>query len=104
MANKLYHVNTMQTGTAHVVWSFSTSDPSDPFGESVRFHDYKGALCLNLLGGFTDPPSDPDDLQSFDFRVSNVSLLNNADSLQHGLCSYQVSLVVFLYIHAGYHP
>ena len=77
IATKFYHMNTMQTGTARVVWSFSMSDPSDPLGESARFHDYQGSLSLNLLGGFTSPPSDPDDLQSFDFTVSNVSLLNN---------------------------
>ena len=75
---KFYHVNTIQTGTARVVWSFSTSDPFDPLGKTARFHNYQGSLSLNLLGGFTNPPSDPDNLQSFDLRVSNVSLLNNA--------------------------
>ena len=64
----------MQTGTDRVVWSFSTSDPSDPLGETASFHNYQGSLSLNLLGGFTNPPSSPDNLQSFDFRVLNVSL------------------------------
>ena len=66
-----------------MVWSFSSSDPSDPFETSAWSHDYQGSLSLNLLGGFTNPPSDPDDVQSFDLRVSNVSLLNDANSLQH---------------------
>ena len=65
-----------------MVWSFSTSDPSDPCGESASIHNYQGSLSLNLLGGFTNPPSDPDDVQSFDLRVSDVSLPNNAMIVQ----------------------
>ena len=84
MATMFYHVNTMQTGTARVVWSFSTSDPSDPLGKSASFHNYQGSLSLNLLGGSTNLPSDPDDVQSFDIRVLNVSLENiNANTPQH---------------------
>lgn len=59
--------------TVRVVWAFNTNDPSDLLsGSSSNVHDYKGSLSLNLLGGLTNPPPAPDDLQSFDMLVSNV--------------------------------
>ena len=37
-------------------------------------HDRRGELSLNLLGSLEMPPADPDDLESFDATVNNVSV------------------------------
>ena len=55
-----------------MVWSFSTSDPTDGRGNTALQHDYEGVVSLNLLSGLTDPPAEPDDLQYFDAIVTNV--------------------------------
>ena len=62
----------IQVGTARIVWSFSSNDPSDPLGANAEFHNYQGSASINLLGGLTIPPSEPADLQSFDLTISNV--------------------------------
>lgn len=62
----------MQAETARVVWSFSRNDPEDPLGETARFHDYQGSVSLNLLGGLSNPPKQPDNMEFFDLTVTNV--------------------------------
>lgn len=62
----------MQAETARVVWSFSRNDPEDPLGETAQFHDYQGSVSLNLLGGLSNPPKQPDNMEFFDLTVTNV--------------------------------
>ena len=62
----------MQADTSRVVWSFQANDPTDPLGNTAMFHDHMGVSSLNLLGGLTNAPADPNDVQSFDIGVTNV--------------------------------
>ena len=62
----------LQPDTARVLWSFSTSDPSDPLGATAIRHNFQGAVSVNLLSGITVPPAEPADLQYFDVAVTNV--------------------------------
>ena len=62
----------MQAETARVVWSFSRNDSMDPLGETAQFHDYQGSASLNLLGGLSNPPKQPDNMEFFDLTVTNV--------------------------------
>ena len=64
----------MQPETARVVWSFSNNDPGpgDSLGETAQFHNYQGSVSLNLLGGLSNPPKQPDNMEFFDLTVTNV--------------------------------
>ena len=62
----------LQSDTARVIWSFSTSDPSDSLGVTALRHNFEGAVSVNLLSGITAPPADPANFQYFDVAVTNV--------------------------------
>jgi hypothetical protein len=65
-----------QAGTARVVWSFSTTDPTTPSGGDARQHTYQGARSLNLIGGTTSVnPADFENEGFLDFTVTNVCVL-----------------------------
>ena len=61
----------MQADTARVIWSFHPFDPISP--EILSMHTHQGSVSLNLLGGVVPTAPDPDDLQTFDALVDNVS-------------------------------
>ena len=65
----------MQAETARVVWSFSRNDPEDSLGETAQFHAYEGSVSINLLGGLSNPPNQPDNMEYFDLTVTNVCRL-----------------------------
>ena len=54
------------------MWSFNANDPTDPLGETAQFHMYQGSISLNFLGGLSNPPAEPDDIEFFDLTVTNV--------------------------------
>ena len=62
-----------------MVWSFSTSDPTDTLGNTALEHDFQGVVSVNLLSGLTEPPAEPDDLQYFDIIVTNVNYVKTVD-------------------------
>ncbi len=55
-----------------MVWSYRTTDLTDPTGAEASQHDFAGSRSINLLSGLPTRIEFPDDQESIQVNVSNV--------------------------------
>ena len=64
-----------QADTVRVIYSWNDEDPETP--ATVKQHQTRGTVSINLLGGLQDLPPDPDDLKNFTVAADKVLPLNH---------------------------
>ncbi len=57
-----------------MVWSYSTTDPTDPTGAGAAQHKFYGARSINLISGLPERIQSPEDEDFFEITVSNVCI------------------------------